>query len=243
MKALSRRLEKISSSLVLGIILVVALGTSLLSAFINLVFNVSNTPEWWVGWLQNFSTEMFGAFLTFVLLEMLVRGRQEKERLIRQMHSKDNGLALQAVGELGAHGWLGDGSLVGARLVTANLRGMRMWDADLKETDLHGANLAQTRLERVNFSRANLWSVDLGGARLYHCNLEGADLMYANLTESTFKQVEMDQDTRLPDGSYWSPETDLERFTDPHHPHYWQPNAEQIMDSNVVIPPVRVPKP
>ena len=41
--------------------------------------------------------------------------------------------------------------------------------------------------------------------------------MYANLTGADFAE-----DTRLPDGTHWTPDTDITRFTDPDHPRFWR---------------------
>jgi hypothetical protein len=32
------------------------------------------------------------------------------------------------------------------------------------------------------------------------------------------------EETTLPDGTRWTPEADLARFTDPAHPHFWRSN-------------------
>jgi hypothetical protein len=220
---LRSRILNLSNWQVLGILVGVGVAASTASGIINAVYGVESGPDWWVGWLQNFGTEIFGAFLTFVLLEFLVRNRQEKERLIRQMRSKDNGLALQAVAELGAHGWLGDGSLEEANLINANLRGVTIWDLDLRSANLHGANLAGAKLERAILTHTNLWNVDLRDAQLLAVNLEGADLMHARLAGAVLSSVEMDSRTRLPDGDYWTPDTDMQCYTDPAHPEYFEP--------------------
>ena len=54
-------------------------------------------------------------------------------------------------------------------------------------------------------------------ADLASADLFGADLMYANLTGADFAE-----DTRLPDGTHWTPDTDITRFTDPDHPRFWR---------------------
>ena len=94
------RLSNLSNRVVLGILLGVALASGGASLVVNIIYNVDTSPAWWVGWLQNFSTEMFGAFLTFVLLTLVLGNRQEKERLIRQMGSRVNEEAIRAVEEL-----------------------------------------------------------------------------------------------------------------------------------------------
>ena len=64
--------SSVSTRLVLLILMFLALLTSGASAAIALVLEVETTPQWWTGWLQNFSTEMFGAAVTFILLELVV---------------------------------------------------------------------------------------------------------------------------------------------------------------------------
>jgi hypothetical protein len=133
---------------------------------------------------------MFGAFLTFMLLTLVLGTRQEKERLSRQLGSRVNAVALQATEELRAHGWLEDGSLQGVVLDFANLQGAMLKMADLQKTWINHANLR--------------------GA-----NLEGAYLQGAYLTNVSF-----DENTILPDGSKWSPDTDMGRYTNPNHPQF-----------------------
>jgi hypothetical protein len=207
-----RRLQQITNRQVLWILLAVALGASLISMVIAMITGAAGAADWWIGWFQNFSTEIFGAFMTFILLEVLVHRREEKERLIRQMRSRNNAMALQAVAELGAHGWLGDGSLEEASLWNANLTGVNMWDVNLRGGDLHGASLQGAKLERANLTRANLWNANLENCLLSDVTLEGADLFHAKLNGARLRHTEFDGKTRLPDGSYWTPESDLAQF-------------------------------
>jgi hypothetical protein len=179
--------------------------------------SLSQSVNLWVwadSFFQNFGTEMFGAFLTFLLIEVLVSGRRQREvelreRLVReaserktqliwQMGSRDNPLALQGVAELRAAGWLTDGTLRGAFLRMADLS-----DADLAGADLQG--------------------VYLDGANLRGTNLRGADLMWARQGHPQYGPVLFNQATILPDGTTWTPETDMSRFTDPAHLEFWRP--------------------
>lgn len=223
---MSRRLEALSDRHVLIIILFAAVAASAAS----LILAVSNQQvtllEWWAEWLQNVGSEMLGAFVTFMLIHLLVGGREEKGRLIRQMRIRDNALALQAVEELKAKGWLGDGSLDGASLINADLVAVRLRDARLRRVDLHGACLRASKLDRVDLSGANLWAADLRDAGMKNVNLEGADLYHADLQGVKMIRVEMDERTRLPDGRRWSPEEDINRFTDSTHPGFWSRERE-----------------
>jgi hypothetical protein len=47
--------------------------------------------------------------------------------------------------------------------------------------------------------------------------LSGANLQGADLTGAKF-----DENTTLPDGTKWTPDTDMTRFTDPEHPEFWR---------------------
>lgn len=237
------RLSNLSNRAVLGILIAVALGSSGLSLVVNILNNVDTSPAWWVSWLQNFSTEMFGAFLTFILIELVVGGREKrreeeratadlKARLIRQMRSKIYQEAIRAAEELREHGWLTDGSLHGmhlgdlnlhkADLSGANLKDAYLGDSNLQEAFLGGSNLQNTRLFYANLQNADLQFANLGGATLAGVNLKGASLRYANLQGSNLTSVHLDENTTLPNESVWTPDTDLHRFTDPNHPQFWR---------------------
>jgi hypothetical protein len=101
--------------------------------------------------------------------------RELKEQLIRELRSTDNAIAVRAVNELRAHGWIEDGSLRGANLRGANLRGANLQGADLRGADLRGADLQE----------AFLIDADLYGTQLEFANLQEAHLMFANLCRAT----------------------------------------------------------
>ena len=227
--------DQLSDRAILLILLVIAVTTSSASFAFNII-NEGLHAQWIEGWFQNFSTEMFGAFLGFWLLGIIVdRRRQEearqeareelKKRLIREMRSKDNATALNAVEELKAHGWLDDGSLQGAFLVGAdlhgaflagaNLSGADLTNTNLKEASLATANLEGTDLEYANLHRANLGYADLRDSDMGFANLHGADLRFSNLQQTILDH------TTLPDEALWTPETDMERFTNEEHPNFW----------------------
>ena len=66
-------------------------------------------------------------------------------------------------------------------------------------------------MSHVTLQQANLWQARLQGA-----TLALADLQVANLYGAEF-----DMETVLPDGTGWTPQTDMQRFTDPTHPGFW----------------------
>jgi hypothetical protein len=220
-------LNRLSDRAILLVLLIIGVATSGAS----FVFNVTNEGvrgEWLEGWFQNFSTEMFGAFLGFWLLGMIVDRRRQAEakqearaeskaRLIREMGSKDNATALNAVSALRAYEWLNDGSLREAFLQGANLTG-----ANLQKANLQWVELQSAKLQQADLKFANLTLALFQGANLTYTDLAGVDLRDANLQDSNIRNARFDDKTTLPDGTRWSPDIDLARFSDPDHPNFWR---------------------
>jgi uncharacterized protein YjbI with pentapeptide repeats len=179
----------------------------------------------------------------------------QRSQLLRQLGSNINDVARRAAEELRAQGWLTDGTLQSADLRVAHLEDAKLWDADLqganlqwaklkranlngsglsgavltqanlqaarlRGADLRGASLLEAKLYRVDFHDAMLDEADLRGA-----HLEGASLINASLRGARMDGAIMDELTRLPDGSAWSADADLGRFTNSAHPQFWQPPA------------------
>jgi uncharacterized protein YjbI with pentapeptide repeats len=177
----------------------------------------------------------------------------QREQLMRQLGSNVNEVARRAAEELRAHGWLTDGTLQASDLRVAHLDEAKLWDADLQGANLQWAKLKKANLNGAmlvgcNFTQANLqaarmrgadarganlfeaklYRVDFHEARLCDANftgahLEGARMENADLRAATFDGAILDGLTILPDGSAWTPDTDLTRFTNPAHPDFWQP--------------------
>jgi hypothetical protein len=224
----------------------------------------------WKGLALNFGTEMAGAVVTYLLLELVIgrMERREAEReaekkeleakkadLIAQLGSSVKDVAVAAAEELARHGWLYDGSLQGANLKEANLQGASLYNAKLERirltwanlqeaylglanlrwANLQGANLQGAILTGANLQKANLFEASLQGANLWVTNLQeadldtadlqGASLQKANLQGANLEGASFDEGTRLPDGTKWTPDTDMARFTDPDHPDFWRPDA------------------
>ncbi len=103
--------------------------------------------------------------------------------------------------------------LQNAILRSANLREIRLLDADLSHAELTEAHMAMADLRGTRLHGARMH-----GANLWRARLQGADLTNAVLIDVNFYLTEFDQDTILPDGSHWTPHSDLTRFTgrEPH---------------------------
>jgi hypothetical protein len=78
-------------------------------------------------------------------------------------------------------------------------------------------------LYQVDFSEMEWFDADFSGAHFVEPNFCGALLLNANFRNAILERPAFDEHTTLPDGSNWSPETDMYRFTDPNHPFFWEP--------------------
>lgn len=148
------------------------------------------------------STELFGAVLTFIVIDILINRAEKAEesaatanariqQLILDMASQNNHVAKQAVNELRREGWLTDGSLQGAALRHINdigdgyLLGIELRQADLQQADLNNAKLQMADLEYAQLQQADLIGADLQSASLYGANLTHAQMIGANLQGAT----------------------------------------------------------
>lgn len=145
-----------------------------------------------------------------------------------------------------SHADLMSSDLREANLHKANLEAAKLWEADLHNAELMSANLHKANLrkcdlrgvklwqaklrgavlEHANLARANLRGADLGEALLRRANLDGANLYQANLCGVDLMHAQFNRDTVLPDGTLWTPETDMLRFTNPSHVAFWQPDLD-----------------
>jgi uncharacterized protein YjbI with pentapeptide repeats len=199
----------------------------ILGIFISVVsfsmLRMDSTPEvtWIMSFLQNLGAGAIGAFLVIRLVEsnlnqiqLMVQKQKEKDDLIFKMSNpNDNGIALEALRLLRELNHIGDGSLRGKKLHWAKLE-----NADLKEADLREANLGGADLQSASLWHASMQGTILGSAKLQKANLagaklQGADLHGANLTGAILDKAVFDENTTLPDGSKWTSETNMEKFT------------------------------
>ena len=112
-------------------------------------------------------------------------------------------------------------SLQGADLIAANLQ-----EADLVRANLQGAHLFMANLQGANLSDADLRETVLGRADLQGAGLDGTDLQRATLIGANLQGATLNENTILPDGTKWTLDTDMARFTDPKHPDFWRPDAQ-----------------
>ncbi|MBC7813856.1 MAG: pentapeptide repeat-containing protein [Burkholderiales bacterium] len=210
-----KRLSDLSNRQVLGVLLLFTLLSSGYSLVINLTSEHANFAEWGESWLQNFSTEMFGALLTFVLLEIVIGNRQDKETLVRQLRSSSSEESKRAAEELWEHGWLSDGSLKKAYLRNANLQEVDLSDAFFQQADLAKAILIRAKIRNATLRDTDLREANLQEADLTLADLRGALLVSANLQGANLENAIFDESTTLPNGEKWTTTTDMSVFTSP----------------------------
>jgi uncharacterized protein YjbI with pentapeptide repeats len=126
-------------------------------------------------------------------------------------------------------------NLQGAYLGQANLQGGDLRETNLQGADLREANLRGADLREANLQAATLWRANLQGTNLGGVNLIGTkDIETATFDEKTVlpdaKRLQNEQGGYPRDENggyiydkYWTPKTDMTRYTNPEHPDFWQP--------------------
>lgn len=117
-----------------------------------------------------------------------------------------------------------EADLSGADFERADLTGAEFYRANLEDVQFFQANLQKVNLSLTNLTGAGLWHSDLRGAYIGRANLrnarfENADMRGVDLLESYFENNRFSE-AILPDGTVWTEETDMKRFTDSRHPEY-----------------------
>ncbi len=157
----------------------------------------------------NAGTTLIGIAATVLIIDALNKRRDtksEQRRLVREMGSSDNGIALRAVREIMAHGYHWDGLLRSASFERADLRGADLLSADMSGSMFHHADLTGAQLFGADLRRAVFWHSKLIGANLREADLDGASFVWADLRGArvTRKQLATASCLRgaiLPDGS------------------------------------------
>ena len=139
-----------------------------------------------------------------------------------------------------------------ANMQETNLRLSKMQNADFSYCKMQNADLSLCKAQNANFDTTNLQGASLGlsdfeGANLRYSNLRQANLLSANLTNAKLSGARFDEKTVLPDAqnltdeqgkmvkdkqgnyvytkaSYWTPDIDMSRYTNPEHPDFWDWN-------------------
>jgi len=144
--------------------------------------------------LQGLVPEAVGIIFTVLFIDALYRRREEQRRLtdqqtrlIRESGSPDNATCLNAIRELRACGWItGPNSLlIGAHLVSADLKNANLFDANLSGAILSRADLTQVTLSGAVMRDTKLRNANLSGISLHNADLTDAKMDRADLSEAT----------------------------------------------------------
>jgi len=215
------------------------------SSYRKAVNNGVALDHWIKGGIAGLSPAVFIIFVIGALFGVVVTavtwsqsGIKVQTEFVSLLGSENYEQTSYAVYGLRANGWLTDGTLQGANLSEANLRDLDLRNADLQRANLSGVNLRRANLWSANLqgatlvaadlehallAKANLENVNLAGTNLMNVNFSGANLQGAILVDSTGTGMgRISGTTTLPDGSKWTPATDMGRFTDPNHPDFWR---------------------
>jgi len=164
--------------------IVMALVASLALVFAGISFFFDVYGIVWISdFLQGISTNMIGALAVFLLVDVFWGEGKELQQIHEELRSRNNVIARAAIEKARMKEMLYDGSLSG--LVFSG--------ADWSNSDLSDAKLARSSLTYVN--------------------LKGANLSRADLQWTDFSFAQFDESTILPDGTCWTSDYDIERFT------------------------------
>ncbi len=122
---------------------------------------------------------------------------------------------------------IGDTDLSGAKLWFANFNRALVFRSNFENADLSNTNLLEAKFDQSNLNHAQITNAKLHNVSLVKASLHNADLQFSNmqgadLLEAELNNAQFNEYTILPDGTHWTPDTDLTRFTDPSHPHFWR---------------------
>jgi uncharacterized protein YjbI with pentapeptide repeats len=117
-------------------------------------------------------------------------------------------------------GWLDEVNLSYAKLTSAHLHRAQLARSYLERVNLANANLSEAHLKQADLHNASLYDAELQQACLDRANLCASNLLYANLQGASLWGTLFNETTVLPDGTYWTADTDMSRFTDSQHPDF-----------------------
>ncbi|MEM9955698.1 MAG: pentapeptide repeat-containing protein [Chloroflexota bacterium] len=137
-------------------------------------------------------------------------------------------------------------NLRGSKLSRANLQEARLYNMNLENCNFYKANLSGADISHTNLSRAYLHKSNVANASASRTDFRGTILWSANLINvRDLEYAYFDETTVLPDArplyddngslmtdendmflydSYWTPDTDMTRYSNPDHPEFWQPS-------------------
>ena len=137
--------------------------------------------------VPNLIPELLSIVITVLIIDTLYKKRSDsevKKILISQLQSRNNAVATNALKEIDARGWLSDGTLKKAFLISTNLDGNSLSGGDLREVALSFSSLKDTSWFETDLEGAFLNGVDLRNATL-SMHATGSHYAEANLRDVT----------------------------------------------------------
>lgn len=178
-------------------------------AVITTIWSVIRTGDY-EGLALNFGTEMAGAIITYLLLEIFIGTNQKRQLLISQLTSKSIDIAINAIEEIVRNDWHADGSmnnaflgklnLPSAEIHFANFENSELVESNFKNANLYRSNLQWALLQRADFTNADLSFSRFSYADLIDCNLSYANLFHADFSRSHLGSVNL-QNANLTDAN------------------------------------------
>lgn len=215
-----------------------------------------------LGYITNVATELLSVIGTVIVVDQLNRRRTIQERKIElfdQAKSRSNDMAVDALEKIQRAGWWNEMLAYstkdhrvdlrnlqwagGIQLVKVNLTGAFLFNANLANAVLEHANLTDANLRRAKLIGANLVRTDLTGAVLELATLTGAFLLDAKLDDVKWSDNDGTEAATLPDGTTWTADTDMKRFSDAAHDDF-ETTFEAINQrrEEMGLPPIRLLK-
>jgi len=152
--------------------------------------------------LKDLSTELVSIAITILALGTLTQWQniQEKHQnlLIRNIREGSTSSVTQrSLSTLREQGWLYDGTLWGADLVSAKLSRAQLWESNLTgayltNADMLDATLRDSQLIGTQLDEAILTNASLSGADLSHASLRYAALEYTVLIFSVLRETDLE---------------------------------------------------
>ena len=141
--------------------------------------------------------------------------------------------------------WARGSNFSGANLMDANIESARLIYGRFQGTRLNNVNAIGTGFLNSDLSNADFSGADLRNAVFLSANLDGANLTNAYLLDAELdfslgaNRTTLDETTILPDGTYWTPDTDMERFTNANHPNFWNPCVSEALQYEINLKTIK----
>jgi len=114
-------------------------------------------------------------------------------------------------------------------------------DVDFTDGELQQCSMIYTNWTRAKFNNATINDSELTEAILNYANFSGANLQNTGLRYASLEGTIFNEKTKLPDSTdenpiFWTPEINMEKYTNPEHPNFWEPDYSKtrwLLDAGI----------